>query len=561
MSSHQEKRTFKRYKHATAFTLTIAQNSYQAITTDYSLKGIGFFLEKAQPIAAETQVRLTIDDLKIDGEGKIVWTQNVNSQIRGGIEIKFISGLLKHFPLSDMLIDLQRSRKTGLLDIRQGKIIKRVYLSNGDIVYATSNREEDRFIEMLLRKGMITDDQYYQILHIAKQTEKSLGSVIEELEYLKPENLDAGIKSQVEEIVTSLFHWEDGRFAFIEGLQVPDKIPGLGLSTASLIYRGIMSIRNTEPLKKVLLQGNAVMMHSSDPVNLCQDVMLDTAARNIFSLVNGKRHVQEILTLSPDDENTTLRILYALQSMRMLEIAEAEKKSAEDVLNEEVSQETPREEPRFLERVENLYNRLPSIDYYSFLGVEKRATLDTIRKAYYSAVKEFHPDRHLHLSSDTLKNQLNTIFAHLTEVYRVLSNITTRVQYDQGLVINPAPLQTNKVTLARMKFREGQSQFKKGAFDHAKELFEQAIYLDDSVSTYPYYMALALAEDGKYTEAVKMLNQALKIDPFDADYLAELGHIYLHLGYPLRAKSTFEKALQSNPSHKKTIEGLQKIPD
>jgi curved DNA-binding protein CbpA len=247
--------------------------------------------------------------------------------------------------------------------------------------------------------------------------------------------------------------------------------------------------------------------------------------------------------------------------MKMLEIAEMEKESSKDILNEEVFQEPPKEETRFLEKVEDLYKRLPSIDYYSFLGVEKRATLDTIRKAYYSAVKEFHPDRHLHLSSDTLKNQLNTIFAHLTEVYRVLSNITTRVQYDQGLVINPVPLQTNNVTLARMKFREGQSQFKKEAFDRAKELFEQAIYLDDTVAAYSYYMALALEKDGKYPEAVKMLNQALKIDPFNADYLAELGHIYLHLGYPLRAKSTFEKALQSNPSHKKTLEGLQKIPD
>jgi tetratricopeptide (TPR) repeat protein len=561
MSSHQERRAFKRYKHATAFPLTIAQNSYTAITTDYSLKGIGFILEKEQPIAAGTQVRLIIDDLKIDVEGKIVWTQTINSQFRGGIEIKFISGLLKHYPLSDMLIDLQRSQKTGLLDIRQGKIIKRVYLSNGDISYATSNREEDQFIEVLLRKGMITNDQYYQILHIAKQTKKSSGSVIAELGYLKPGNLAAGIKCQVEEIVTSLFHWEDGRCAFIEGMQLPDKIPSLRLSNASLIYHGIMSIRNAESLGEALLQGNAVMMHSSDPLNLFQDFMLDTAARNIFSLVNGTRHVQEILALSPEDENTTLRTLYALQTIRMLEIAEAEKEPPGAVLNEEVFQETPKEETRFLEKIGDLYNRLPSIDYYSFLGIEKHATLDTIKKAYYAAVKEFHPDKHLHLSSDTLKNQLNTIFTHLTEVYRVLSNITTRVQYDQGLVIKPAPLQTNKVTLARLKFREGQSQFKKGAFDHAKELFEQAIYLDDTVAVYSYYMALALEKEGKYAEAVKMLNQALKIDPFNADYLAKLGHIYLHLGYPLRAKSTFEKALQSNPSHKKTLEGLQKIPD
>lgn len=546
MSSHKEKRTFRRYKHASAFSFTAADHSYPAVTIDYSLKGIGFSLENVLPVPLGTSVHFTIDDLKIDDGGKIVWSENIDSRIRGGIERKTISGFLKYFPLGDMLIDMHRSRMTGLLDIRHEKSIIRIYLSHGDIAYATSNREEDRFIEVLLRTGMITNDQYYQILHMAKNRDKSHGAVCVELGYLGKGDILSGIRRQAEEIVTSLFLWEDGRFAFVEGLQLPEKSVPLKLSAVNLAFRGIKKIRNRGFLSEAVLTGNDVMIHSPSSMDLLTEIELNTADRNMLSLVNSIRRVRDILALTPGNEIDALRTLYALKCTGIIESAEAK-------------QEPSQEDTRFFEKVRDLHTRLADIDYYSFLGIEKRATLDTIRKAYYQAVKEFHPDKHLYLPSDTVKNQLNMIFSHLIEVYRVLSNPATRLQYDQGQMINPSHLQTNNTEMARIKFREGKAEFKNGEYDRAKELFEQALYLDATIAPYSYYLALTLEREKRYNEAGKMLNQALKIEPFNADYLAELGHVYLRLEFPLRAKSAFEKALQTSPSHKRAIEGLRQI--
>ncbi|MDQ7786399.1 MAG: DnaJ domain-containing protein [Thermodesulfovibrionales bacterium] len=546
MSSYKEKRTFRRYKHSSAFSFTAADHSCPAVTIDYSLKGIGFSLENILPVPLGTSVHFTIDDLRIDDEGKIIWAENIGSRIRGGIERKTISGFLKYFPLGDMLIDMHRSRMTGLLDIRHEKSIKRIYLSHGEITSVTSNREEDRFIEVLLRTGMITNDQYYQILQMVKKSDKSPGAISVELGYLGKEDILSGIRRQAEEIVISLFFWDDGRFVFVEDLQLPENSVRLKLSAVDLAFRGIKMIRSREFLSEALLMGNDVMIHSSSAMDLLTEIGLDTADRDILLLVNNTRRVRDILASASGNEIDTLRTLYALKCTGIIESAETE-------------QEPPQEDTRFFEKVGDLHARLADIDYYSFLGIEKRATLDTIRKAYYQAVKEFHPDKHLHLPSDTVKNQLNMIFSHLIEVYRVLSNPATRFQYDQGLMIKPSPLQTNTAEMARIKFREGKAEFKNGAYDRAKELFEQALYLDATVASYSYYMALALEKEDRYSEAGKMLNQALRIEPFNADYLAELGHVYLRLGFSLRAKSAFEKALQSSPSHKNAIEGLRKI--
>jgi Flp pilus assembly protein TadD len=56
-----------------------------------------------------------------------------------------------------------------------------------------------------------------------------------------------------------------------------------------------------------------------------------------------------------------------------------------------------------------------------------------------------------------------------------------------------------------------------------------------------------------------MLNQALTLDPFNADYLSELGHAYLRLGFRLRAKSAFEKAIKSDPRNARAITGLHML--
>ena len=78
----------------------------------------------------------------------------------------------------------------------------------------------------------------------------------------------------------------------------------------------------------------------------------------------------------------------------------------------------------------------------------------------------------------------------------------------------------------------------------------------------PYFnLGLALVKTDELREAVNIFNQALKLDPMNADYLAELGHIYLKLGLNLRAQSTFEKAIKMDPFNTMAYDGLKRIRD
>lgn len=557
-SSENDKRQFRRYKSDSILYLSFKDKIIQAKITDYSAKGIGFITDDSLPLSLVPDIHYKVRNLDLNGEGKIVWIEKAASHVKGGIEKKSVSGFLKHYPLSDILLDLQRSKKNGILDIRRKPIIKRIFINKGDMIFATSNKEDDRFVEVILKAGKITIDQYYQLVDFAKKKGKSPGAALVELGYLKPEDLIWSVRHQVEQIILSLFQWEEGKFMFIEGISLSDKVIRLKLSAANLIYRGVKKISNISYIKNSLPPLDTVLSYSTDPINLFQNLHLEKHDRDILFLIDGKRSIHEILSVSHLDNFQTLKTLYALISTRIIGIGK--KEATEDKIYEEVLKEaTIEDDHAFIEKVENFYERLASSDYYSILGVEKWATLKKIKKAYYTAAKEFHPDKHLSLPSDTLKDKLNTIFSHLTVAYKTLSDTDMRIQYDKKLSNRPQVTGKSNIDLAKQRFKEGIEVFNTGFYVNAEELFSQAIYLNNSVPEYHFYLGLSLKKLEKFHEAAKSLDRALKLEPMNSRYLAELGHVFLRLGFNRRAKSSFEKAIKNNPANLRAKEGLQKL--
>jgi len=130
-----------------------------------------------------------------------------------------------------------------------------------------------------------------------------------------------------------------------------------------------------------------------------------------------------------------------------------------------------------------------------------------------------------------------------------------RKEYEKGFHSNRTIAAKNS-EIAQAKFLEGKAQFKKENFEEAAHLFAMAIYFNRFVPKYHYFYGYALEKLGQLKDAVKALNSALDLKPSYSDVFAELGHVYLKLGFPLRAQGYFNKALELNHFHTRAKEGL-----
>lgn len=149
-----------------------------------------------------------------------------------------LSADVRSFPLADLLSLLHGTGKSGFLLFQQERDEKAIYLSRGEVVFAESNLPSDRLGACLLREGRLDQAQ----LDLAESRYHPLtrfGKIVVELGFLTPRDLWNGVKTQVEEIVRSLFGYTAGCLHFWEGDVEPDNVVRLSLPTHRLIEEGL----------------------------------------------------------------------------------------------------------------------------------------------------------------------------------------------------------------------------------------------------------------------------------------------------------------------------------
>lgn len=87
----------------------------------------------------------------------------------------------------------------------------------------------------------------------------------------------------------------------------------------------------------------------------------------------------------------------------------------------------------FKGKVDEMHARLGGCDYYELLGVERTASAQTVRSAYYALAAEFHPDRFLTLADGELRAKIYAVFKRMSEGFKVLADPQKRHAYDDGL--------------------------------------------------------------------------------------------------------------------------------
>jgi hypothetical protein len=157
-----------------------------------------------------------------------------------------LSGNTRTVPLSAVLQVMQLLGVSGMLSVRGNAIEKCIHFRNGQIVFATSTDARDRLGEVLVKAGFLSQQNLEQGLVLFKKQAgfKKIGAILVENKFVSPKNLYAGLKTQVKDIIYSLFLWSDADFRFEENIATD--ILELQINMQELIAEIITRIKSGE---------------------------------------------------------------------------------------------------------------------------------------------------------------------------------------------------------------------------------------------------------------------------------------------------------------------------
>jgi tetratricopeptide (TPR) repeat protein/outer membrane protein assembly factor BamB len=147
-----------------------------------------------------------------------------------------LKGDLSAIGLAEIFQMLALGQKEGTLVVRSKHKTKRIFFSpNGVSLLTRAAGGRFRIGEALVKRGVITPEQLAAVLEEQKQSGRRLGELLVQKGWAQQQDIDAFVRSKLEDEIYSLFLWRDATFEFEEG-PMPEKVDTLVRPTLHLTF-------------------------------------------------------------------------------------------------------------------------------------------------------------------------------------------------------------------------------------------------------------------------------------------------------------------------------------
>ncbi len=152
-----------------------------------------------------------------------------------------VYGDFSNMMLPDALSMLRRKAATGVLSCQRNNVLKQITLFAGSVVAATSNQPEERIGRHLIRRGLLTEEQFHKTLRAQAGLGAKFGELLLRTGELDAMSLADELSKQAENLLCGTFSWTSGQFHFEERpLEIAPSHP-VWLEIDDLIFRGILN--------------------------------------------------------------------------------------------------------------------------------------------------------------------------------------------------------------------------------------------------------------------------------------------------------------------------------
>lgn len=376
-----------------------------------------------------------------------------------------MKGDLTQDSLPDILRAIYRQRKSGSLRLVQRQTRREIFFELGAMIFASSNRKEDRIGETMLRHGFLSQEDYQRVQsHMGRG--KRFGKVLVELGIVTERELIMSVTIQILDIIYSVFDWTTGAYEFTEVEKSVSDDLKLDLSTASIILEGVRRIKDLSIIERGLGDLNRLIGPSTNPLMRLQTLNLKPLERQIIELTAQPVGLLTLLTSIKMPAESVLRAIYGLLSAGVLDrypAAKVSRLSGRLELPAELKEQISAPEPvvkrkhtgnlRFDEmairrKLIPVIENIATGDVYGLLGVKPGVTLEELQEKYFKLARDLHPDRFLNASIE-LRTDIEEIFQRISEGYEsIRQEITTSAHVENENTTASHKVETSAMPMA-----------------------------------------------------------------------------------------------------------------
>ncbi len=261
-----------------------------------------------------------------------------------------LEGTLHDFSLADIFQLIGLQRKTGVLTLRGKDDNVTVTFLDGKVVGAdsASHRIETRLGHVLIKSGMLTQEQLARALEIQKETLQRLGFILTHYQIISQESLKQALQLQILQIVYRVFRWKDGDYHFsqettieydrdnvapisaesilMEGARMIDEWPIIEkrIRSATMIFRrkgtgAEIVVVGGDDVDEVDFDAGAPQARRKKTAGGTDRIRISEEEKQVYDLLDGKRTVSDIVEMSRVSEFDTSKALYELLTRDLIE--------------------------------------------------------------------------------------------------------------------------------------------------------------------------------------------------------------------------------------------------
>ena len=448
-------------------------------------------------------------------------------------------------PLTQILSEILRDRRSGVLSVVSDGVQRRVHWAYGDIGLVESDREIEQLPRFLRNHDLISDAEMKQLAQF-KPTEVVLQ--FSESDQMTVRNPLSHLREWIRNLFIPLFSLEQGTVTFEDTEALPHEQRAL-VSTTGLIMDGIRSIQSGMILRNALGDLSGRIEPAPDPPYTLQSLPLTDQEQETVETLDESKTLQEFLRNFPKGSSLPARVVIAMTTFGIFRISRTEEKkhvSFDETERDMSILASIAGDTKALE-VLSLSKRLDQIDHYRFLDVPPASTRAQIGMRVEAMQQKFDITAYPPPVHDAVRK----VNARITEAQQMLYDPDQREAYDNLLKTRRSAThrtiaqQAARHSLAIQNYKKAERLSLSGDNYTAIVLLQQAVKFEPNNAKAWHLLGMCQMQNPKWRKtAAESLGRALAIDPNRIETIIALGDLYAEQNMYTRARHQYDDVLR-----------------